>query len=156
MKLATALQFSALTAVFSSLIGFYAPVSATLLVVFTIITIRFVIDLLVVRKSRKSRGTKCRLYLDAGKEFFYFLIAYLAIIAFIYPTDIHLLSFFGSKNFIVTRGAAVLIIVYELIIINLRVKVLTGETLGHRIMKVVKLAKEVKGIKKDFDNSGPE
>lgn len=31
-----------------------------------------------------------------------------------------------------------------------------GETLGHRIMKVVKLAKEVKGIKKDFDNSGPE
>jgi hypothetical protein len=156
MKLAAALKFSTLTAIFSSIIGFYAPVSLTLMLVFSIITIRFIIDLSIVKKSRKSRGTKCRLYLDAGKEFFWFLIVYLAIIAFIYPTDIHLLSFFGSENFIVTRGAAVIIIVYEVIIINLRFKVLTGETLGSRIMKVVKLAKEVKIIKDDFKKQDPE
>jgi hypothetical protein len=74
------------------------------------------------------------------------------IIAFIYPTDIHLLAFFGSKNFIVTRAAAVLIIVYELIIINLRFKVLTGESLGSRLMKVVNVAKDAKKIKDDFQN----
>ena len=152
MNLAVALKFSLFTAILTSIIGFYAPISATLMVVFTIITIRFVVDLLVVKKSRKSKGTKCQLYINSGKEFFYFLLVYLMIIAFIYPTDIHLLAFFGSKNFIVTRAAAVLIIVYELIIINLRFKVLTGESLGSRLMKVVNVARDAKKIKDDFQN----
>ena len=150
MKLAIALKFSLFTGIITSILGFYAPVAFTLMLVFAIITIRFVIDLLIVNKSRKSRGSKCKMYLESGKNFFIFLIIYLAIIVFIYPTDIHLLSFFGSSNFIVTRLAVIFIIIYELIIINLRTKVLTGETLWEQILKVLKTLKEAKNIKDDL------
>jgi len=147
MKLAISLNSSLIISILSTVLAFYAPVSTTLLVVFMVITVRFVLDMLIVRKSRKSRGTKCQLYLNAGRSFFMFLIAYLVIILLVYPIDINLLSFFGSKNFIVTRGAALMIIIYESIIINLRTKVLTSESIGERIIKVVKVVRNAKKIK---------
>lgn len=87
------------------------------------------------------------MYKDAGENFFKFLIAYLIILLLVYPTDINILAFFGSKNFIVTRLAALFIIIYEFMIINLRVKALTGESLASRIMKVVKIIQKAKDIK---------
>lgn len=143
----TSIFFKFFAAFFTSVIAFYAPIYATLLVVLLVITSRFVLDLIIVKRSQKSRGTKCEMYKDAGENFFKFFIAYLAILVLIYPTDIHLLAFFGSKHFIVTRFAALLIIVYEAIIINIRFKLLTGKSLSDRAMESVKFLMKLKEIK---------
>jgi hypothetical protein len=145
MKTSIFLKFFA--AFFTSVIAFYAPIYATLLVVLLVITSRFIMDLLIVKRSKRSRGTKCEMYKDSGENFFKFLVAYLAILVLIYPTDIHLLAFFGSKHFIVTRFAALLIIVYEAIIINMRFKMLTGKSLSERAMESVKFLMKLKEIK---------
>ena len=147
----TSIFFKFFAAFFTSVLAFYAPIYATLLVVLLVITSRFVLDLIIVKRSKKSRGTKCEMYKDAGGNFFKFFISYLAILVLIYPTDIHLLAFFGSKHFIVTRFAALLIIVYEAIIINIRFKILTGKSLSDRAMESIKVIVKIKDIKKEIE-----
>ena len=146
----TSILIKALGAVIASVFSFYAPIYATVLIVMLVISARFFLDLLIVKRSNRSSLYKCKMYTDAGENFFKFAIVYLAIILLMYPTDIHLLAFFGSKNFIVTRIAALFIIVYEWVIINLRVKSLTGKSIGSRAMEVVNVLKQVKEIKKDL------
>jgi hypothetical protein len=145
MKTTIFFNFSA--GLMTSLLAFYAPIYATLLVVLLIITFRFTLDVLIVHRSKKSRGTKCEMYKDSGQFFFKFVIAYLAILVLMYPTDIHLLSFFGSKHFIVTRFAALLITVYEAMIINIRFKILTGKSLSSRAMESIGALIKLKNIK---------
>jgi len=146
----TSIFLNSISTAILSLFAFYAPIYATVTVVLLIISARFFLDLLIVKRSNRSTATKCKMYQDAGENFFKFAVAYLAIILLLYPTDINLLAFFGSKNFIVTRGAALFIIVYEAIIINLRVKSLTGKSISSRVMQVVSVLKEVKKIKKEI------
>jgi len=149
MKTSLLLKLSA--GFMTSLLVFYSPIYATLLVVFLIITIRFNLDILIVYKSNKSRGTKCEMYKDSGHNFFKFAISYLAILVLIYPTDVHLLAFFGSKHFIVTRFAALLITVYEAIIIDIRFKMLTGKSLSKRAMESISILTKLKNIKNNLE-----
>jgi len=135
----------------TSILAFYAPIYTTLLVVFLVISLRFFLDILITYKSKKSRGTKCEMYKDAGSNFFNFFIAYLLILVLMYPTDVHLLAFFGSKHFIVTRATALLIIIYEGILINIRSKTISGKSLSERAMEAVGAVLKIKNLKNKIE-----
>jgi hypothetical protein len=76
-------------------------------------------------------------------------IYHLTILSF-YFIDIHLFSFFGSDEFKFTKGLAVVIIIYELFMLNENVKAQTGGGIVEKLKGVVERARELKNLKDDL------
>lgn len=137
-------------ATFSGLVAYFAPLQFSLISIGIAIFWRSGSDFWVVYKSRKSRGTKCKRYNLIGWKTFGRMILYQVAIISFYPIDVELLTFFGSENHIITRGLAVIMIAYELFMLNANVKSVTGRGIVARLKDVVDKAKEFKDLKNDL------
>jgi len=141
---------TALILALSSAVAFFAPLKITLLLIGMAILWRAASDVWMVRRSRKSRGTKCKKYYQIAVETSLRMILYHLVVISFYPIDTEILSFFGSKNFILTRGLAVIMIAYELFMLNANVISVTGRGIVARLKGLVDKAKELKELKNDI------